>query len=91
METRERFDRRRDGEFFADLLARAEFSEGGAYVGFVEHAPTSCATSIGTWLSWRSTQQRSSAGRTGLRYPIRVGSTFRLASAAMRRAATSKL
>ncbi len=34
----ERFDRRRDGEFFAGLLARDEFSERGSHVGFVEHA-----------------------------------------------------
>ena len=36
-ETRERFDRRRDGQLFAGLLARDEFIERGAHNGFVEH------------------------------------------------------
>ena len=32
-ETRERFDRRRDGQLFAGLLARDEFSERGVNAG----------------------------------------------------------
>ena len=37
-EARERFDRRRDGQLVAGMLARDEFSERGAHVGFFEHA-----------------------------------------------------
>ena len=36
-ETRERFDRRRNGQLIAGLLARDEFIERGAHVGFFEH------------------------------------------------------
>jgi len=62
-ETRERFDGRRDGEFFAGLLACDEFIERGAHAGSSSTLSTSCAKSIGTWPDWRSIQRHASSGR----------------------------
>jgi hypothetical protein len=62
-ETRERFDRRCDGEFFAGLLARDEFVEAARTSASSSTPSTSCAKSIGTWPSWRSIQRQASSGR----------------------------
>ena len=47
------------------LLARDEFVECGAHVGFFEHALYELCEGIGTWPSWRSIQRHASTASHG--------------------------